>query len=155
MNRLAIRLPSTSPTCREWPNVTPFLRETNQILKKLYHVWRVRTIPFVTRTWMMNLFIFVTQCHRYRLGFDQIGRNRMRKKVTASFLFKTRKESYSRSVAHPFQGDYVRLRQNTQWRKLVNETPDHYIVFADIVSKITRSSGRVTFFRLFSFQPNC
>ena len=75
----------------------------------------------------------------------------MREKVTASFLFKTRKESYSRSVAHPFQGDYVRLRQNTQWRKLVNETPDHYIVFADIVSKITRSSGRVTSVILFSF----
>lgn len=41
LNRLAIRLPSTSPTCREWPNVTLFLRDTNQILKKLYHVWRV------------------------------------------------------------------------------------------------------------------
>ena len=98
-----------------------------------------------------SFYICHTQCHRYRLGFDQIGRNRMREKVTASFLFKTRKESYSRSVAHPFQGDYVRLRQNTQWRKLVNETPDHYIVFADIVSKITRSSGRVTSVILFSF----
>lgn len=122
LNRLAIRLPSTSPTCREWPNVTLFLRDTNQILKKLYHVWR---------------------CHRYRIGFDQIGRNRMREKVTASLLFRNRKESYARSVAHPFQGDYVRLRQNSQWRKLVNETSDQYIVFADIVSKITRSSGRL------------
>nr|CAH0099998.1 unnamed protein product [Daphnia galeata] len=122
LNRLAIRLPSTSPTCREWPTVTLFLRDTNQILKKLYHVWR---------------------CHRYRMGFDQIGRNRMREKVTASLLFKNRKESYARSVAHPFQGDYVRLRQNSQWRKLVNETSDQYIVFADIVSKITRSSGRL------------
>ena len=68
----------------------------------------------------------------------------MREKVTASFLFRNRKESYERSVAHPFQGDYVRLRQNTQWRKIVNESVDHFIVFADIVSKITRSSGRVT-----------
>lgn len=41
LNRLAIRLPLTSPTCREWPNVTLFLRDTNHILKKLYHVWRV------------------------------------------------------------------------------------------------------------------
>jgi myosin-1 len=79
------------------------------------------------------------------MGFDQIGRNRMREKVTASLLFRNRKESYARSVAHPFQGDYVRLRQNSQWRKLVNETADQYIVFADIVSKITRSSGRVCF----------
>lgn len=77
--------------------------------------------------------------------FDQIGRNRMREKVTASFLFKNRKESYARSVAHPFQGDYVRLRQNSQWRKMVQDTVDHYIVFADIVSKITRSTGRVSF----------
>lgn len=73
----------------------------------------------------------------------------MREKVTASFLFKSRKESYARSVAHPFQGDYVRLRQNSQWRKLVNDTSDHYIVFADIVSKITRSSGRVTISLIF------
>ena len=69
----------------------------------------------------------------------------MREKVTASFLFRNRKESYARSVAHPFQGDYVRLRQNGQWRKMVNDTTDHYIVFADIVSKITRSSGRVSY----------
>ena len=31
--------------CREWPTVTLFLRDTNQILKKLYHVWRVRKNP--------------------------------------------------------------------------------------------------------------
>jgi len=123
LRRLAIRLPSVSPLCRDWPFVTAFLRETNVLLKRLYHKWR---------------------CHRYRLQYDQVARNRMREKVTASFLFRNRKESYERSVAHPFQGDYVRLRQNTQWRKIVNESVDHFIVFADIVSKITRSSGRLS-----------
>ena len=67
----------------------------------------------------------------------------MREKVTASFLFRNRKDSYPRSVGHPFQGDYVRLRQNTQWRRMVAETVDNYVVFADIVSKISRSSGRL------------
>ena len=36
------------------------------------------------------------QCHQYRLRFDQISRNRMREKVTASIIFKDRKASYPR-----------------------------------------------------------
>lgn len=34
------------------------------------------------------------QCHRYRRLFDQVARNRMREKLTASILFKNRKTSY-------------------------------------------------------------
>lgn len=48
------------------------------------------------------------------------------------------------SVAHPFVGDYVRLRQNVQWKKLCMSLNDQYIVFADVVNKITRSSGKVS-----------
>lgn len=66
----------------------------------------------------------------------------MREKVTASFIFKDRKSSYARSVSHPFLGDYVRLRQNVQWKKICIETSDQYVVFADIVNKIARSSGK-------------
>lgn len=44
LRRLAIRLPSVSPLCRDWPYVTPFLRETNVLLKRLYHKWRVSII---------------------------------------------------------------------------------------------------------------
>lgn len=47
------------------------------------------------------------------------------------------------SVSHPFLGDYVRLRQNVQWKKACVETNDQYVVFADIINKITRSSGKV------------
>ena len=47
------------------------------------------------------------------------------------------------SIGHPFLGDYVRLRQNPQWRKICTETNDQYVVFADIINKITRSSGKV------------
>lgn len=86
----------------------------------------------------------------------------MREKVTASIIFKDRKASYPRrwnifycnfftvttinyfySVSHPFLGDYVRLRQNIQWKKICTETNDQYVVFADIINKITRSSGKV------------
>lgn len=54
------------------------------------------------------------------------------------------------SVPHPFIGDYVRLRQNIQWKKLCMSLNDQYIVFADIVNKITRSSGKVKIFNYFS-----
>ncbi|CAG0922596.1 unnamed protein product, partial [Notodromas monacha] len=82
------------------------------------------------------------KCHTYRMRFDQTARNRMREKVTASIIFKDRKASYSRSIGHPFLGDYVRLRQNVQWKKMCAETGDQYVVFADIINKINRSSGR-------------
>lgn len=48
-----------------------------------------------------------------------------------------------RSVSHPFLGDYVRLRQNVQWKKICVENNDQYVVFADIINKIARSSGKV------------
>lgn len=50
---------------------------------------------------------------------------------------------FSRSVSHPFLGDYVRLRQNVQWKKICVENNDQYVVFADIINKIARSSGKV------------
>ena len=47
------------------------------------------------------------------------------------------------SVSHPFHGDYVRLRHNLQWKKISVESNDQYVVFADIINKIARSSGKV------------
>lgn len=48
------------------------------------------------------------------------------------------------SVSHPFVGDYVRLRQNSVWKRVCIDTDDQYVVFADIVNKVTRSSGKVS-----------
>jgi hypothetical protein len=48
------------------------------------------------------------------------------------------------SIGHPFLGDYVRLRQNPQWKKVCLETNDQYVVFADIINKITRSGGKAS-----------
>ncbi|XP_071519306.1 unconventional myosin-Ia isoform X2 [Panulirus ornatus] len=121
LTRLLAELPSESPVDGSWPPAPVPLADTSALLRRLHHK---------------------TRCHRYRLQFDQTARNRMREKVTASIIFKDRKASYSKSVSHPFLGDYVRLRQNAQWKKLASETNDQYVVFADIVNKITRSAGK-------------
>ncbi|XP_055848851.1 unconventional myosin-Ia isoform X2 [Episyrphus balteatus] len=120
---LPLRLPpnTLSPLSTEWPSAPKFLVETSRILRAIYHRWK---------------------CFIYRNSFDQTSRNRMREKVTASIIFKDRKASYPRSVGHPFVGDYVRLRHNLQWKKICVETNDQYVVFADIINKITRSSGK-------------
>lgn len=63
--------------------------------------------------------------------------------MTASVLFKERKLNYAASVAHPFVGDYVRLRASAAWRRGLGAAGDRYVVFADVVGKVARSSGRV------------
>lgn len=145
---LPLRLPndSMSPLCLDWPNSSHFLIETSQLLRNIYHRWRVCVFDYyffslIEFCWFESL-IFLLQCYKFRKSFDQTSRNRMREKVTASIIFKDRKSSYHKSVSHPFLGDYVRLRQNVQWKKLSVESNDQYVVFADIINKITRSSGK-------------
>ncbi|CAH0724086.1 unnamed protein product, partial [Brenthis ino] len=122
------RLPARhrSPACAAWPPVPQprLLARADALLRRLHHRWR---------------------CQLYRRAFDQTARNRMREKVTASVLFKERKLNYARSVAHPFVGDYVRLRASAAWRRgLGAAAADRYVVFADVVGKVARSSGRVS-----------
>lgn len=74
----------------------------------------------------------------------------MREKVTASLIFRDRKASYPKSVAHPFRGDYIRLRQNGKWNKTATDLGDQYVVFADIINKITRSNGKVSWYALWA-----
>uniref|UniRef100_A0ABK9N723 Myosin motor domain-containing protein n=1 Tax=Glossina morsitans morsitans TaxID=37546 RepID=A0ABK9N723_GLOMM len=121
---IPLRLPpnTLSPLSMDWPTAPKFLSETSRLLRAIYHRWK---------------------CFIYRNSFDQTSRNRMREKVTASIIFKDRKASYVRSVSHPFIGDYVRLRHNQQWKKMCVDTNDQYVVFADIINKITRSSGKI------------
>ncbi|KAK3851400.1 hypothetical protein Pcinc_041950 [Petrolisthes cinctipes] len=121
LTRVLCEMPSDSPIDTSWPLPPTAMAEAGILLRHLHHKWR---------------------CHRYRLQFDQTARNRMREKVTASIIFKDRKASYCKSVSHPFLGDYVRLRQNGQWKKMAADTNDQYVVFADIVNKITRSAGK-------------
>nr|CAD7586434.1 unnamed protein product [Timema genevievae] len=141
-------------------------REEYRILKHRKQVeWAVGVIQRHYICWKRRQFLLRlskqlssecdSPCHKYRLRFDQTARNRMREKVTASIIFKDRKTSYLRSVSHPFLGDYVRLRQNVQWKKACVETNDQYVVFADIINKIARSSGKVrtVFEKISNFVP--
>lgn len=68
----------------------------------------------------------------------------MREKVTASSLFKGRKVSYRSSVAHPFRGDYIRLRKNAKWKRMTTQLGEMYVVFADLASKVTKRCGKVS-----------
>ncbi|KAJ8718730.1 hypothetical protein PYW07_016286 [Mythimna separata] len=124
--RLWRRLPARahSPACAAWPACPAprLLGRADALLRRLHHAWR---------------------CRLYRAAFDQTARNRMREKVTASILFKERKANYGVSVAHPFVGDYVRLRASAAWRRGLGAAGDRYVVFADVVGKVARSSGRV------------
>lgn len=128
LRALWARLPARhrSPACAAWPPCPAprLLARADALLRRLHHRWR---------------------CLLYRRAFDQTARNRMREKVTASVLFKERKLTYARSVAHPFVGDYVRLRASAAWRRGPGAAPaDRYVVFADVVGKVARSSGRVS-----------
>ncbi|CAM1324369.1 MYO1A (predicted) [Pycnogonum litorale] len=118
---LSQNLPSESPTCTDWPPAPKSLQQTSSLLQNLYHKWR---------------------CYKYKQKFDIVSRNRMREKVTASLIFKSRKSCYPKTVSHPFRGDYVRLRQNIKWKKMSVETHDEYVVFADILNKVTRTNGK-------------
>merc|ERR1719189_2095498 len=117
--RLAHNLPSESPLSKEWPPSPRSLKESNSYIRRLYHKWR---------------------CHRYRSRFDQISRNRMREKVTASIIFKDRKASYPRSVRYEFHGDYVNIRRHTTWKNALRRNGlrklDRHVVFADIINKV-------------------
>ena len=120
--QLSEHLPSASPIDQTWPSCTAHYWSASEQLRLMYHRWR---------------------CAKYRAGCDQIIKNRMREKVAASDLFKDRKATYSKSVSHPFKGDYVKLRQNTKWKKIASETNDQHLIFADIVMKINRKNGKM------------
>ncbi|XP_059080796.1 uncharacterized protein LOC131878708 isoform X1 [Tigriopus californicus] len=123
--RLSQCLPSESPLSKDWPSGPRYTRETNILLRRLFHKWR---------------------CHRYRFRYDQVARNRMREKVTASIIFKDRKASYPRSVPQPFLGDYINLRRNPAYRETLKNNHlskrDKHLVYADMVNKMNRSNGK-------------
>lgn len=88
---LRLQTNSMSPICTDWPSAPRFLLEASQLLKNIFHRWRV---SYAMRQITFKTFLLSLQCHKYRKMFDQTARNRMREKVTASILFKDRKASY-------------------------------------------------------------
>ncbi|ESP02895.1 hypothetical protein LOTGIDRAFT_212414 [Lottia gigantea] len=120
--KLKANLPSMSPISQDWPKCSPLFKDASQELKKIYHRWR---------------------CHKYRLKFDQSARYQMKEKVTASDIFKGKKEIYPMSVSNLFKGDYFGLSQNMTWQKVYKSTSDKDVVFADTVTKINRANGKM------------
>ncbi|XP_070174638.1 unconventional myosin-Ia-like [Littorina saxatilis] len=120
--KLRDSLPSMSPISQDWPAAPRRFKTTSEVLCKLFHRWR---------------------CAKYRQRFDEKSRHRMREKVTASDIFKDKKEIYPPTVPVPFKGDYVGLSQNLKWQKTYKPTDDAYVVFADNVMKINRADGKM------------
>ena len=96
---IAANLPSVSPLSKEWPKSPPYMKTQISGIKRIFHKWRVRGGTKVQGQFWHEITgarVAHFQCHQYRLRFDQISRNRMREKVTASIIFKDRKASYPR-----------------------------------------------------------
>ena len=53
------------------------------------------------------------------------------------------------SVRVPFYGDYVSIRRNPAWKETLKQNHlskrDKHVVFADVVDKMNRSTGKVNF----------
>nr|XP_006825386.1 PREDICTED: unconventional myosin-Ib-like [Saccoglossus kowalevskii] len=114
-------LPSMSPLDTKWPKCSPLYEETSNELKQIFIRWRAM---------------------KYRKKFDESTRHRIGEKVSASGLFKDKKELYPSSVAVPYQGDYVRLQNNSKFKRAAQTSNDQHIQFSDILTKLNRSNGK-------------
>ncbi|XP_076456187.1 unconventional myosin-Ia-like isoform X9 [Babylonia areolata] len=120
--KLRDSLPSMSPTSPDWPAAPKRFHTTSEELKKLFHRWR---------------------CSKYRQRFDSKAQHRMREKLTASDIFKDKKDTYPPTVPVPYKGDYFGLSQNIKWQKNFKPTDDGEVVFADNIMKINRADGKM------------
>lgn len=48
------------------------------------------------------------------------------------------------SVGQPFKGDYLEINKNPKYQKL-NSVVDEKVLLADVVNKINRANGKVSF----------
>ncbi|KAK6970814.1 unconventional myosin-Ib, partial [Biomphalaria glabrata] len=120
--KLKRSLPSMSPTCEDWPKPPNRFKATSEELRKIFHRWR---------------------CAQYRKKIDPATKEKLNEKMTASDLFKDKKEIYPASVPQPFRGDYVDIKSNVKWQKLSKSTQDTTIIFADNVNKVNRADGKM------------
>lgn len=219
---LRLQPSSLSPICNEWISAPRFLHEASQLLKNIFHRWRVsrssrrirscsvgplirfashtstfshsltansatstetclikrpeiewgkKSLPAYCSRIERRLMSRGEDCHLIWFShdiYDDIASTtsvawsaaalQLNRKKTLSFFphqtlnltlvsfvlatVDSTSSSLVSSVSHPFLGDYVRLRQNVQWKKICVENNDQYVVFADIVNKIARSSGK-------------
>lgn len=115
-------LPSKSPVDNSWPACSRLVRSASDQLRVMHHRWR---------------------CRLYRQRCDPQRKTVLTEKLTASELFKGRKANYPKSVSRAFLSDYVKLQENTKWRKFAAETRDHQLLFADTAMKVNRRNGKM------------
>ncbi|KAI3380866.1 hypothetical protein SNEBB_002386 [Seison nebaliae] len=121
--KLSKSLPSESPLDDKWPwHLTIYFHSSSVLLQEIFQAWR---------------------CAKYRQSLDRVTKQKLLEKLMAQELFQGIKATYLNSMQHPFKGDYVRLRHNVKWKRLVNGSPDAWVLFADLVEKIHRSSGKL------------
>ncbi|XP_068853730.1 unconventional myosin-Ia isoform X1 [Aphelocoma coerulescens] len=118
---LAKNLPPLSVTDRTWPPAPyRFLDNTNQELKNIFYHWK---------------------CKKYRDQLPPARRAQLQAKLCASELFKDKKTLYPKSLQQPFHGEYLGLKQNPKYQKLLAVAKDK-LVMADTVRKVNRASGK-------------
>ncbi|NWY21407.1 MYO1A protein, partial [Aphelocoma coerulescens] len=118
---LAKNLPPLSVTDRTWPPAPyRFLDNTNQELKNIFYHWK---------------------CKKYRDQLPPARRAQLQAKLCASELFKDKKTLYPKSLQQPFRGEYLGLKQNPKYQKLLAVAKDK-LVMADTVRKVNRASGK-------------
>ena len=116
-------LPSKSPIGGKWPNPPIYLREASDHLRNMYHSWRCKAL-------------------RDYYNENANEKRRMTEKARASSLFLGKKALYPRSVKIPFKADRINLRNDPRWTKLVTETHEQRVIWADVVQKINRSDAK-------------
>ncbi|NXD58709.1 MYO1A protein, partial [Corvus moneduloides] len=118
---LAKNLPPLSVTDRTWPPAPyQFLDNTNQELKNIFYHWK---------------------CKKYRDQLPPARRAQLQAKLCASELFKDKKTLYPKSLQQPFRGEYLGLKQNPKYQKLLAVAKDK-LVMADTVRKVNRANGK-------------
>ncbi|XP_061412085.1 unconventional myosin-Ib-like isoform X3 [Lethenteron reissneri] len=116
--RLRDSLPKLSPTDRKWPAYpNMFLVPADQELRRMHHLWR---------------------CKVYRSKFDDKKKAIFEEKLSASELFKDKKDLYPTTVPQPFKGTYLDM---TKYDKLATAVPGPHI-FAESILKINRGNGK-------------
>jgi myosin-1 len=116
-------VPSDSPLDKRWPGVLQVFQETSDLLRGMHHKWRCK----VLRDY------YVSRPKEKRM---------MSEKVRASILFKGKKSLYTQTVSQAFKADRISLRSDDRWSKIVAETNEQRIIWADKVQKLNRKDGK-------------
>ncbi|XP_048343475.1 unconventional myosin-Ia-like [Sphaerodactylus townsendi] len=121
-------LPSMTVTDHTWPAAPyKFLTNANQELKKIFHHWR-----FLHR-----------KVRTPKADFCRLRPGSIKFSAKASELFRDKKSLYTKSLQQPFQGEYLGLKENSRYRKLLSSTDDK-LVMADNVRKVNRGDGKAS-----------